>query len=87
MADDIRQWLEELGLGKYGDVFVESDIDVDVVPDLDKDDLQQLGVNLGDSKRLLRAIVRLGSEEVAPASIEVAENPDQRLFHFYAFAA
>ena len=78
MADDIRQWLEELELGKYGNVFVENGIDVDVVPDLDKDDLQQLGVNLGDSKRLLRAIVRLRSEEVAPASIEVAENPDQR---------
>ena len=78
MADDIRQWLEELGLGKYGDVFVENGIDVDVFADLDKDDLQQLGVNLGDSKRLLRAIVRLGSKEVAPASIAVAEDQDQR---------
>ena len=87
MADDIRHWLEELGLGKYGEVFVENGIDADVVPDLDKDDLQQFGVNLGDSKRLLRAIVRLGNEEVAPASIEVAENPDQRLFHFHAIAA
>ena len=49
MADDIRQWLEELGLGKYGDVFVENGIDVDVVRDLDNHDRQQLGVDLGDS--------------------------------------
>ena len=78
MEDDIRQWLEELGLGKYGDVFVENGIGVDVVADLDKDDLQQLGVNLGDSKRLLRAIAQLGSKEVAPASIQVAKDQDHR---------
>ena len=45
MADDIRQWLEELGLGKYGDVFLDDRLDVDVVADFDKDDLQQLGVS------------------------------------------
>ena len=86
MAYDIPQWLEEHGLGKYGEVLVENGIDADVVPDLDKDDLQQFGVNLGDSKRLLRAIVRLGSEEVAPASIEVAENRTRCLFSIYAIA-
>ena len=78
MADDIRQWLEELGLGKYGDVFVENGIDVDVVADLDKDDLQQLGVNLGDSKRLLRAIAPLDTKEATPARNEIAEDQDQR---------
>ena len=77
MGDDICQWLEELGLGKYGGVFVENGIDVDVVADLDKDDLQQLGVNLGDSKRLLRAIAKLGDSAAAPAGDDIAENRDQ----------
>ena len=46
MAEDIWQWLEDLGLGKYGDVFVENGIDVDVLSDLANDDLKDIGINL-----------------------------------------
>ncbi len=56
MADDIRQWLEDLGLGKYGDVFVENEITLRELDDLNDDDLQQLGLPMGPRKRLLRAI-------------------------------
>ena len=43
----IVQWLERLGLGQYGDAFVEADIDAAVLPDLSEADLAQLGVTLG----------------------------------------
>ena len=56
MTDDIHQWLQELGLGKYGEAFAENGIDLDVIAELDDDDLKSIGVNLGDRKRLLRAI-------------------------------
>ncbi len=55
----IVQWLEALGLGQYGDAFVEADIDPAVLPDLTEADLAQLGVTLGHRKRLLRAIAAL----------------------------
>ena len=55
----IVQWLKALGLGQYGDAFVEADIDPAVLPDLAEADLAQLGVTLGHRKRLLRAIAAL----------------------------
>ena len=35
MVDDIRNWLDELDLGKYGDVFVDNGVGLDVIGDLD----------------------------------------------------
>ena len=49
----IRAWLEELGLGQYADAFEENDIALDVVAKLTDDDLKELGVSLGNRKRLL----------------------------------
>ena len=47
MADDAQQWLEELGLGKYGDVFVENEIDIDAARHLEDSDLKELGLPMG----------------------------------------
>ena len=44
-----------LGLGQYEE-FRENKIDLDVLADLTDGDLQELGVPLGDRRRLLRAI-------------------------------
>jgi predicted ATPase/class 3 adenylate cyclase len=77
MADDIRQWLEQLGLGEYTDAFVENRIGIDVLPDLDDDDFKDLGVALGDRKRVLRAIVQLGNSAAVPTTDEVADKPAQ----------
>ena len=54
---DILAWLEQLGLGQYGRVFAENDIDVSVLGQLTDSDLKELGVSsLGHRKRLLAAI-------------------------------
>ena len=37
---DIRQWLEELGLGQYADAFDENDINFGILPRLTSDDLK-----------------------------------------------
>jgi class 3 adenylate cyclase len=54
-----KHWLEDIGLGRYADVFTENLIDLDVLPDLTEADLAGLGVPLGDRKRLLRAMASL----------------------------
>ncbi len=60
MADDIRQWLEELGLGKYTETFAEHEVDAEVLPELSDADLKDLGIPLGPRKKLLKAIAALG---------------------------
>ena len=58
---NIGAWLRSLGLSRYEFAFSENSIDADVLPDLTDGDLAQLGVNLGDRKRLLKAIASLGA--------------------------
>ncbi len=66
--NDIGAWLEELGLPEYIEVFVEQRIGIDVLKDLEDTDLKDLGVPVGDRKRLRRAIKDLddSSDESAP---------------------
>src|SRR6516165_10089826 len=53
---DVGEWLRNLGLGKYEPEFIENAIDLDVLPELTEDDLEKLGMPLGDRKRFIRAI-------------------------------
>ena len=68
-----REWLEDLGLGRYADMFEDNDLDLDLVTDLSDDDLEKLGVaSMGHRKKLLRAIASVaidspdGNAEGAP---------------------
>jgi class 3 adenylate cyclase len=69
-------WLAEIGLGSYDDVFVSNGIDFDVIRSLSDADLRELGLTLGDRKRLLQAVAGLDEQPatdtvtplVAPAS-------------------
>ena len=65
---DITSWLTELGLGDYGQVFTDNRIDFDVLGDLAEADLRELGLALGDRKRLLKAIEGLTAPSVAAVS-------------------
>ena len=60
---EIRQWLEELGLGQYADAFEKNDIRVRILPDLTTDDLKDIGVkSVGHRRDLQSAIALLGDE-------------------------
>lgn len=67
----VRQWLETLALGQYAELFESNRIELDILPDLTDQDLEKLGIPLGDRKRLLRAIAARAaapSRERGPAS-------------------
>ena len=49
-------WLEKLGMSEYAQRFAENRIDFSVLPDLTDQDLEKLGVVLGDRRKMLRAI-------------------------------
>ena len=50
------RWLDEVGLGRYAELFAQNRIDLDILQDLTEADLAELALPLGDRKRLLRAI-------------------------------
>ena len=60
---DVGVWLRGLGLGRYETVFREHAIGMDVLADLTDGELAQIGVPLGDRKRLLKAIASLSKTE------------------------
>ena len=79
---DVGEWLRTLGLSRYEGAFREAEIGPDVLLDLTDSDLEKLGVSLGDSKRLLKAIANLVPAQVpaepkgpspTPSSIDAAE--------------
>jgi hypothetical protein len=61
--DHIAEWLEKLGMSEYAERFAENRIDLSVLPDLTDQDLKELGVILGDRRKILRAIAGLKSTE------------------------
>ena len=65
----IADWLEKLGMSEYAQRFAENRIDFSVLPDLTDQDLKDLGVVLGDRRKILRAIGDLGG---APAATPTA---------------
>lgn len=72
----IVRWLEGLGLGLYGEAFVEAEIDLAVLPDLSEQELEKLGVKLGHRKKLLRAIAALSAHaSTLPASTPPPTSP------------
>jgi hypothetical protein len=69
---DVSRWLAEQGLGHHAKAFAENGIASDVLPDLTDADLKELGLNLGDRKRLLKAIAALAADSTDPRA-ETAE--------------
>src|SRR5262249_9795461 len=62
---DVGGWLRNLGLEQYEALFLASEIDADILPELTEIDLEKLGVPLGHRKRLLRAISGLAAPETS----------------------
>src|SRR5438552_3223319 len=67
----IADWLEKLGMSEYARLFAENRIDFSVLPDLTDQDLEKLGVVLGDRRKMLRAIANLDDKSpgVAPEPV------------------
>jgi hypothetical protein len=70
----VREWLGSLGLSEYADSFDQNRIDLSVLPDLTDQDLKELGLVLGDRRRVLRAIAELfGTASTAPCPAATPE--------------
>ena len=63
--DALTAWLQTLGLERYAQLFAESEVDLEALCLLGEQDFEKLGVPLGPTEKLLKAIAELNG---APAS-------------------
>ena len=75
----IAEWLEKLGMSEYERCFAENRVDFSVLHDLTDQDLKDLGIVLGDRRKMLRAIGELPRVSIAATapSMLVAAQPVQ----------
>ena len=62
----IAEWLTAIGMSEYAARFAENRIDISVLRGLNDEDLKELGVMLGDRRKMMRAILELAGD--APAT-------------------
>ncbi len=70
---DIRQWLEQMGFGKYADAFEREEVDLDALPHLTSEILKDIGVPAGPRAKLLVAIQALKQEDSAATTSDTIE--------------
>lgn len=79
----IETWLRGIGQQTYAKSFADHSIDFDIIDRLSDDDLRELGVNkIGDRKRILAAIERLGPQitNTAPALSDALLQASERRY-------
>ena len=67
---ELSDWLDEHGLGQYGEAMVEQDIDLDTLRELDDSDLREIGISIGHRKVLRRALDAEQAREAAAGPAE-----------------
>ena len=75
----IADWLKTLGMSEYAQRFAENRIDFSVLPDLTDQDLEKLGVLLGDRRKMLRAIANLDATSTRPHPLPRRHPPCPRM--------
>jgi class 3 adenylate cyclase len=74
----IADWLQKLGMSEYTQRFAENRIDLSILPDLTDQDLEKLGVLLGDRRKMLRAIAALGSDAGATPQVSTVPTAEPK---------
>ncbi len=67
---ELREWLRRNKFEQYADAFEANDIGLDILPELNERDLEQLGVSLGNRRRLLKAIAEDAATAAQPKAVE-----------------
>lgn len=79
MTIEIKRWLADLGLAEHTAAFIENGVDEVLLPELDNDDLKDLGVNrLKDRKILLAAVAKLDETSRSEHTDATEQNPSVR---------
>jgi SAM domain (Sterile alpha motif) len=71
----IAEWLATLGMAEYAERFAKNGIDLSVVQELTDEGLKDLGVALGDRRKILRAISEIAGAAFASRAPTTATEP------------
>jgi len=73
MFNDVGQWLDTLGLGRYADNFAEHEVGLDLLPELGDADLKEMGISaLGHRKTLLKSIAESNGFHLSRRALDAA---------------
>jgi class 3 adenylate cyclase/tetratricopeptide (TPR) repeat protein len=78
MMTELRDWLRRHKFEQYAEIFEANDIDLDILPDLSERDLEQLGISLGNRRRLLKALAEGGAKPAGPAEEDAPGEAERR---------
>ena len=78
---DLKDWLDEIGLGAYAAVFESQDITFDQLAVLTEADLRELGLSIGHRKRLRDALAALADEGRPLAEAALPPEPTDDVPH------
>jgi class 3 adenylate cyclase/tetratricopeptide (TPR) repeat protein len=79
MSGSFADWLQELGLSQYADLFIQNEVDVATLKILSDADLKELGLPFGPRKRVLAAVQGGGVPEAPSPAIAPAEGERRQL--------
>jgi hypothetical protein len=80
-AEELRIWLEANELASLNDIFAENDLDLEVLPELTEADLRELGLSLGQRRRLMRALRQTASTaNPTDAKSQASSHPSRPVF-------
>ena len=74
-----QRWLARCGLAHHARTFDDHAIDFDVLADLTEADVKELGLSVGERRRLQRAVAELSKEPEPPAAAAAEPAPPRRV--------
>ncbi len=72
----LRSFLDDIDLADFRPVFEANDIGMDLIPELTQDDLRELGLNIGQRRRLTSAAEKL--KNIEGEALEARLKPERR---------
>src|SRR5580700_3766853 len=75
---ELRDWLSRHGFEQYAEIFEANDIDLDILPELSEGDLEQLGVSMGNRRRLHKALAERDTEPAGPSAADAPGEAERR---------
>jgi len=76
--EKLRSWLEVHELASLHDLFIANDVDLEILPELTDADLKELGLSLGQRRRLIKALRQSSSPDTGADSNSRESSPSQR---------
>lgn len=75
---ELRDWLRRQRFEQYAEIFEANDIDLDILPELSERDLEQLGVSMGNRRRLRKALAERDAQPAEPSAADAPGEAERR---------